>query len=74
MEVHRPGTCVTLDDDIRATIIAATILDEDVVQYQCVWWNGKTRTKDWIKPVEITVTDRKHKKIKIGFSQEGSSQ
>ena len=69
MEVYSPGTRVVLDEDISATIIGVTILAENVLQYQCAWWNGKSRSKDWIKPSEITDIDNGSKKIKIGFLQ-----
>jgi uncharacterized protein YodC (DUF2158 family) len=67
MEVYKPGTEVILCDDIKARVTAVSILSEDLIQYKCCWWNGKSRTSEWVRPEEIITTDVKNNTVKIGF-------
>ena len=40
LEVYRVGTKVMLPEEIEAKIVTVAIHAEDMVQYECAWWNG----------------------------------
>lgn len=40
------------------------------VQYECVWWDGKTRTTGWLDESEVKAANQKPVTIRIGFTQE----
>jgi len=69
MDIYKPGTEVVLQDDIPAIITGVYICSESCVQYECAWWNGRSRCKEIIEPSEITGTKSRTKKIKMGFVQ-----
>jgi uncharacterized protein YodC (DUF2158 family) len=67
MEVFRPGTEVLLKNELPAIVVGVSIYSDDTIQYQCAWWNGRSRNKDWIKPCEIVSAVNSSSKMKIGF-------
>ena len=67
MEVYEPGTRVVLSDDIVATIVTVAIHSGDYIQYECAWWSGEARTREWFHDSEIEVLNKEDKPRKIGF-------
>ena len=67
MEVYKPGTEVILKNELPATIIGVSIYGDAAIQYQCAWWGGRSRNKDWLKPCEIVSISKRDSKMKIGF-------
>ena len=70
MEVYKPGTEVILKNELPATIIGVSIYGDAAIQYQCAWWGGRSRNKDWLKPCEIVSAAKRDSKMKIGFKGE----
>ena len=70
MEVYKPGTEVLLKNELPAIVIGVSIYGDAAVQYQCAWWNGRARNKDWIKPSEIVSAVKRDNKMKIGYRGE----
>ena len=69
MDIYKPGTQVVLQDDIPAIITRVYIHPENCVQYECAWWNGRSRCTEVLEPSEIVGTKNRSKKIKMGFVQ-----
>ena len=69
MEVYKPGTEVLLKNELPAIVIGVSIYGDVAVQYQCAWWSGRSRNKDWIKPSEIVSAAKRDSKMKIGFKK-----
>lgn len=73
VEVMRIGSAVLVgpsDDMVHATISGVLIRGIDNVQYECVWWDGKTRKAEWCNAVEVVPADKKAlKRIQIGFTE-----
>jgi len=71
VEVYKAGIKVLVSadpDSIEATISTVAIHDGDYVQYECVWWNGLTRSRDWFSETDIIeVVNEDKPKTKIGF-------
>ncbi len=68
IEVMQVGSWVTIADDIPATITAILINDKCHVTYECVWWNGQTRTSEYLEEFEVTRADET-KHTTVGFQQ-----
>ena len=68
------GTLVhvgTPDDPIVASVTAFSVRGiAHGIQYECVWWDGKTRTSAWVDESELRPTDKKPPRMQIGFSAE----
>ena len=68
------GTRVTIgpsDDPIVATVLALSVRGiEPLIQYECVWWEGKTRKSEWLSEGEVTPEGKKPLTMRIGFSAE----
>ena len=67
LELYPVGTKVLLTEDISAVIITTSIHDGDMVQYECAWWSGKSRSREWFNASEILGVDEDVKTTKIGF-------
>ena len=67
MEVYEPGTLVKLDDDVEGTIVAVAIHSGNYIQYECAWWSGQARTREWFHESEIEVLNESKEPTKIGF-------
>tara|TARA_B100002019_G_C21274187_1_gene604247 strand:+ start:232 stop:465 length:234 start_codon:yes stop_codon:yes gene_type:complete len=71
LEIHEVGTKVRLnDDDLVAKIITVAIHAGDVVQYECAWWTGEARTRDWFSVDDILEVMCDKPKRTIGFHNE----
>ena len=68
MQVYPVGTEVLISDEVSATIVTVAIHSGNYVQYECAWWSGGSRTREWFHETEIQI-DKKDKTLKIGFSQ-----
>ena len=66
LEVYEVGTDVVLSEDIQAKIVTVAIHAENIVQYECAWWSGETRTRDWFTLDDFTVKNHEEP-TKIGF-------
>ena len=68
MEVYKPGTKVSLDEKTEATIVTVALHVGDYVQYECAWWSGGARTREWFHEDEILeIVDTSKPKVQIGF-------
>ena len=73
IEVMQIGSPVTLSDDIPARITSISIDENCRITYQCVWWNGRTRTSEWLEQFEVTRTDETQG-MTIGFRQKNGEK
>ena len=67
--VFQPGTPVALggeDDGVPATVLAVAIYSHNI-QYQVVWWSGRSRTVEWVEDFEIAPAGEQGK-VAIGFA------
>tara|TARA_R110000751_G_scaffold126785_1_gene228769 strand:+ start:184 stop:426 length:243 start_codon:yes stop_codon:yes gene_type:complete len=67
IEIHSIGASVSLTEGIEAKIITIAIHENNSVQYECVWWSGDTRTKDWFSASDFLSVGEKDPITKIGF-------
>lgn len=65
MEIFRIGTEVNLGKNLKGKVVEVLISEKNQVQYKCVWWEGKTRTAEWVYASEVEGPYRE--KIQIGF-------
>jgi|TARA_R110000824_G_scaffold397091_1_gene599518 uncharacterized protein YodC (DUF2158 family) len=68
LNIHSVGTEVSLTEGINAKIMSVSIHQNNVVQYECVWWSGDTRTRDMFSEDDFISTGKKVAPTKIGFS------
>ena len=69
LNIYEVGTKVKLnDDDLEAKIITVAIHASNVIQYECAWWSGEARVRDWFAEDDIleVIGSRKEKNSK-GF-------
>ena len=57
IEVMQVGSPVTLADNIPARITGILIHDKCRITYECVWWDGQTRTSAYLEEFEVTRAD-----------------
>jgi hypothetical protein len=65
-----PGTSVLVGigaDAIRAEVLQSCISAHGL-QYQCVWWDGRTRRVEWMEDFEVQPIDEVSEKTRIGFA------
>ena len=67
IEIHSVGTSVALTESVDAKIITIAIHENNSVQYECAWWSGDTRTKDWFSSNDFLSVGEKDPNTKIGF-------
>jgi len=66
LEVYEVGTKVALTDEIEAKIVTVAIHAGNAVQYECAWWNGESRMRDWFVGEDFTLADTTPP-LQIGF-------
>lgn len=66
MKLYPVGSKAIIGGDIEAKIVEIIIGANKSIRYKCVWWNGRTRTSEWLDECEI---DCKDDKILIGFHE-----
>jgi len=71
IEVMQVGSPVMLSGDIPARITSIWIEDKCRIQYQCAWWEGRTRRCEWIEQFEVVRTDETQG-MKIGFRDDAA--
>tara|TARA_B100000405_G_C16566325_1_gene367744 strand:+ start:212 stop:442 length:231 start_codon:yes stop_codon:yes gene_type:complete len=68
LEVYKTGTWVKLSEEVEAKIITVAIHQDGTVQYECAWWSGQSRVREWFSSEDfIEVQADKVVKNKIGF-------
>ena len=67
IEIHSVGTSVSLTETVDAKIITIAIHENNSVTYECSWWNGDTRSKDWFSSADFLSVGEKDPTAKIGF-------
>ena len=70
IEIGSTVSIGTNDDPIGAVVQAVSLRGKGgaVAQYECVWWDGKTRKSEWVGEDEIIqVTQPNARKMSIGF-------
>ncbi len=70
-DILKPGSMVKIgpNADLAAMILQVRIQEQDHVDYQVVWWNGKERKTEWITGLELTSRGWEDKQA-IGFINE----
>jgi uncharacterized protein YodC (DUF2158 family) len=68
LDIYSVGTEVSLTENINAKIMSVSIHANDVVQYECAWWNGDTRTRDLFTDSDFISIGKKITPTKIGFT------
>jgi uncharacterized protein YodC (DUF2158 family) len=69
IEIINVGSYVRLSEEIVAKVITVAIHQGNVVQYECSWWCGETRARDWFSEDDVQeIIGAKPHKMKIGFS------
>jgi|TARA_R110000824_G_scaffold353263_2_gene540406 uncharacterized protein YodC (DUF2158 family) len=71
LDIYSVGTEVSLTENINAKIMSISIHANDVVQYECAWWNGDTRTRDLFIESDFISVGKKSTPTKIGFNNIG---
>ena len=72
LEIGSSVNIGTVDDPIPAVIHAVSLRGKGgaVAQYECVWWDGKTRKAEWVDEREIVQPSKPlAAKMNIGFSR-----
>tara|TARA_R100001377_G_scaffold66664_1_gene41963 strand:+ start:154 stop:390 length:237 start_codon:yes stop_codon:yes gene_type:complete len=69
IEVYSVGTSVALTESVDAKIITIAIQENDSVTYECSWWTGDSRTKDWFSNSDFLSVGEKGSVTKIGFTR-----
>ena len=69
LNIYEVGTKVKLNaDDLEAKIITVAIHASNVIQYECAWWSGEARVRDWFAEDDILeVIGSSKEKNTIGF-------
>ena len=67
IDIYSVGTEVSLAEKVDAKIITVAIHDSNVVTYECAWWNGDSRSKDWFSSDDFVSVGGKDDVTKIGF-------
>jgi hypothetical protein len=67
IEIHGVGTPVALTENVDAKIITIAIHENNSVTYECSWWSGDNRTKDWFSASDFLSVGEKDSTTKIGF-------
>ena len=67
IEIYGVGTSVSLTENVDAKIITVGIHHDNTVMYECAWWNGDSRTKDWFSASDFLGVGEKDPVTKIGF-------
>ena len=72
LEIGSAVNIGTVDDPIPAVVHAVSLRGKGgaVAQYECVWWDGKTRNTGWIDEREIIQASKPlTARMNIGFSR-----
>jgi len=67
LDVYEIGTEVSLTEEISAKIITVAIHSDNVIQYECAWWSGESRTREWFAASDFFKVGEQKAPVKIGF-------
>jgi len=67
IEIYNVGTEVELTEGVNAKIITIAIHENNSVQYECAWWSGDNRAKEWFTSSDFLSIGEKDSITKIGF-------
>jgi hypothetical protein len=70
--IIRPGTEINLDrhgEELLGIITQVCISQNDAVQYQVVWWDGRQRRLEWINACELRMQRDSIDTLGIGFHE-----
>ena len=70
LEIYPVGTFVNLTEEINAKIITVAIHSDTYVTYECAWWTGESRVKEWFEAEDFESVGESKERIKIGFHRE----
>lgn len=60
----------TKEKEIKVTIVEIMLTAENEIKYNCVWWDGYTRKKEWLSSIEVKLPEEdKAMKTTIGFAK-----
>ena len=65
IDVHNVGTSVALTENIDAKITTIAIHENNSITYECSWWSGESRTKDWFGGC-LAIKSNRHKDRLLG--------
>lgn len=66
MEIFEPGTKVVVAENLTGTIVQVLIEAPRRVQYKVSWWNGRSRSCEWLESFEFEAHNGSTK-VPIGF-------
>lgn len=64
--VMEPGSTVVMNESIRGTILAVTLLQGGTIQYTVAWWSGVDRNESVLSDCEVQLEDP-NDHIPLGF-------
>jgi hypothetical protein len=67
VRVIRPGTAVTVGEDVPAVVLQVAVLAAGHVQYQAAWWDGRVRNVDWFDAA-LVHAPKGTKRLTLGFT------
>ena len=67
IDIYGVGTTVCLTEKVEAKIVTVGIHHDNTVMYECAWWNGDSRTKDWFSADDFVSIGENKPNVKIGF-------
>jgi hypothetical protein len=65
IEVIPPSSAVKIGKEIDGTVIQVCLHGESI-QYQCSWWDGRSRRLEWLEEFEVSPSPDS-KPVPIGF-------
>lgn len=69
--LYQLGTIVFLKNGTIEAIIVRIMIQETSVQYECAWWWGNDRKKEWFNEFEFTTKAKKS--ARLGFRESALS-
>lgn len=54
--VIQPGAAVKLDGGVDGLVTAVAIREGGKVTYEVVWWNDRTREREWLEACEVVMS------------------
>ena len=76
MVVFQPGGSVLVgpgSEKITAEILSVAIYNRGT-QYQCAWWDGRSRRVEWLEDFEVEPLPTGSTRATIGFSRDCAAQ
>ena len=73
LSVFAVGTEVVIGTDAAITAVVTAVSIRDRVQYECSWWDGRSRHSAWLSDCEVFSGKRcglsrtKGARVRIGF-------